>query len=149
VTIINAFVFIGLDLTARDRLHEQWQGQLKRNMGLLILAGSAISYLLNASAGQIAVASCVAFGAAALADTAIYQALGNRERMVRVNGSNVVSAAVDSFVFPVLAFGWPPLWGIVLGQFAAKVCGGFIWSLILEYPRRLVMRYELNQTPHS
>lgn len=26
VTILNAFLFIGLDLTARDKLHEVWRG---------------------------------------------------------------------------------------------------------------------------
>ena len=26
VVIINAFLFIGLDLTARDQLHEAWRG---------------------------------------------------------------------------------------------------------------------------
>ena len=51
--------------------------------------------------------------------------------MVRVNGSNVFSAAVDSAVFPTLAFGVFLPW-VILGQFAAKVAGGFVWSMILE-----------------
>lgn len=64
-------------------------------------------------------------------DTLIYLALGERSRLVRVNGSNVVSAGVDSVLFLGLAFGWPPLWAIVAGQFAAKVLGGFLWSIVL------------------
>ena len=46
-----------------------------------------------------------------------------------------MSAAVDSLVFPALAFGWPLLWGIVVGQLAAKVIGGAAWSWLLR-PRR-------------
>jgi len=54
---------------------------------------------------------------------------------VRVNGSNVVSAAVDSVVFPTLAFGSFLPW-VILGQFLAKVAGGAVWSLILPAFRR-------------
>lgn len=133
VTIVNAFIWIGLDLTTRDALHERWHGQhLRRNMALLILAGSALSALLNANALPIAIASCIAFAGAGLADTLVYTALGEHSRAVRINGSNVVSAAVDSLLFPLLAFGWPLLWGIVLGQFVAKVFGGALWYMVLS-----------------
>lgn len=132
VTIVNAFVFIALDLTTRDRLHEQWHGHhLWRNMLLLIGGGSILSAVLNWNAAPIALASFVAFAAAGITDTVVYGLLGERSKLVKMNGSNLFSAAVDSFVFPVLAFGFPPLWGIVLGQFAAKVIGGALWSYIL------------------
>lgn len=135
-TIPVAFIFIALDLSTRDALHERWHGvNLWRNMALLIGAGSLVSALLNINALPIAIASCVAFAAAGITDTVVYALLGSRARLVKMNGSNVVSAAVDSFVFPVLGFGWPPLWGIVAGQFVAKVVGGFFWSLVLEYWR--------------
>lgn len=133
VTVLNAFLFIGLDLTARDRLHDAWHGRgLIWKMGLLILSGSILSAVLNWNAAPIAVASCAAFAAAAIVDSVSYQALRGQPRLIRVNGSNVLSAAVDSIIFHALAFGWPPLWGIVAGQFVAKVAGGFIWSLILN-----------------
>ena len=133
VSILNAFLFIGLDLTARDSLHERWNGvPLWRNMALLIAIGSVLSAVLNWNAAPIALASFAAFAAAGVADTVVYAALGDRTRLVKMNGSNLVSAAVDSFVFPVLAFGWPPLWGIVIGQFAAKVIGGALWSVVLN-----------------
>jgi hypothetical protein len=46
-----------------------------------------------------------------------------------------VSSAVDSLVFPTIAFGAIlPL--TVLGLFLAKLAGGFIWSLILAVPVR-------------
>jgi hypothetical protein len=133
VTIINAFLFIGLDLSTRDALHDRWHGRsLWPKMAALIATGSALSWLLNRDAGPIALASFVAFAASGVVDALAYTALGKRARLVRVNGSNVLSAAVDSLVFPILAFGWPPLWGIVAGQFAAKVLGGAVWLQLLN-----------------
>ena len=130
-SIFNAFVFIGLDLTARDKLHEAWHGRyLWVKMFLLIAAGSGISYLLNRNAGMIAVASLAAFGVAGMVDAIVYQFLHDKKWMVKVNGSNIFSALADSLVFPTIAFGgFLPL--IVLGQFTAKVAGGFIWSWII------------------
>lgn len=127
-----AFLFIGLDLTARDRLHEAWhKNGLIWKMGALIAVGSLISWLLNRNAGMIAVASFSAFALAAIVDTAIYQLLHNRTYLVKVNGSNLVSAAVDSLVFPTIAFGgFLPL--VTFGQFAAKVVGGAIWAWVLK-----------------
>ena len=137
VSIITAFIFIGLDLTARDHLHDAWHGKhLARNMVLLIAAGSILTIIVNQGAGRIAVASFVAFAVAATVDTLTYQRLFHRTRLVRINGSNVFSAAADSLLFPLLAFGWPPLVGVMLGQFAAKVGGGFIWSLIIEKSKK-------------
>ena len=136
VTIVNAFLLIGFDLTARDRLHEAWEGRsLPVRMALLIATGGAMSYLLNAGAGQIAVASTVAFTVAAALDAVVYSLLGERGRMLRINGSNVVGAAADSLIFPTLAFG-SLMPAIVIGQFVAKVAGGFLWSLILAVPLR-------------
>jgi hypothetical protein len=131
-SILNAFLFIGLDLTTRDALHDRWHGDhLILRMGALIVVGGVISYVLNAGAGQIAVASTVSFALAAIVDGVVYAALGDRAYLVRVNGSNVPAAAVDSLVFPTIAFGaFLPL--VVLGQFAAKVAGGFVWSVVLN-----------------
>jgi len=132
-SIITAFVLIGLDLTVRDRLHDTWKNQgLWWKMTLLIATGSALSYLLNRNAGPIAFASFMAFAASGIADTITYHLLGQRTRLLRINGSNVVSSAVDSVIFPALAFGFPLMWMIMLGQFAAKVLGGGLWSLILN-----------------
>lgn len=135
-TIITAFLFIGLDITARDRLHESWQGRsLWLKMTALVAAGSLMSWLVNHAAGTIAIASLVAFAASGAADTLTYHALRHRAWAVKVNGSNVISAAVDSLVFPTLAFGgFLPL--VVSGQFLAKVAGGAVWAAILRFGRR-------------
>ena len=129
-TPINAFLLIGLDLSLRDHIHEKWHG---RNLGLkmcgLICAGALITYLLNRNAGMICIASVVAFSAALIVDALIYQKLFHRSKMVKMNGSNIGSAAIDSILFPTIAFGFMP-W-IVLGQFAAKTLGGALWAWIL------------------
>lgn len=127
VTPINAFVLIGLDLALRDWLHVRmrwWQ------MLGLIAATGLLTYWLNPAAGKIAVASACAFTAAALVDWAAFARLRG-SWLVRANGSNVAGAAVDSLVFPTLAFGaFMP--HIVAMQFAAKVAGGAIWACLLR-----------------
>lgn len=131
--IVNAFLFIGLDLTTRDSLHEIWQYQnLWLKMFVLIAAGSLLSAVLNWHASHIALASFIAFACAGLADTLVYRALAPRGHFTRVNGSNIISASIDSVIFPALAFGLPLLVPIVIGQFLAKIIGGFIWALALD-----------------
>jgi hypothetical protein len=130
--VITAFLFIGLDLSLRDKLHDQWHGeQVWWKMLALICGGSAISIVLNWDALPIALASATAFLAAGLGDALVYAGLRKKRFMIRVNGSNVAGSAIDSIVFPTLAFGvFMP--EIVLGQFVAKFVGGFLWSLVLQ-----------------
>jgi len=73
VSVLNAFLLIGLDLSLRDRLHDAWGEGLVWKMGLLILTGSGLTILLNLEAMQIAVASAVAFGVSAAGDAVVYQ----------------------------------------------------------------------------
>lgn len=130
--IFNAFLFIGLDITTRDGLHERWQGrQLWPRMAMLVGVGSLLSWGLNRDAGNIALASFVAFAAAGVADTVVYHLMRRFPRFQKVNGSNVASSAVDSLIFPTLAFGVFMPW-IILGQFVAKVAGGYVWSVLLR-----------------
>jgi len=132
VSPINAFLFIGLDLSLRDHLHDRWHGPgLWPRMLALIVAAGAISYLLNPAAGRIALASVIAFVAAGLVDAGAYHALRNRPYLQRSNGSNVAGAAVDSLLFPTIAFG-AFLPHIVLLQFAAKVGGGALWAWLIN-----------------
>jgi len=130
-TPVNAFVLIAFDLVARDRLHEQWHRQhLWPKMFALITTGAIISWLLNRDAQMVAIASFTAFLFSGIADTVTYQLLRKRSKFLKVNGSNIVSATVDSILFPTIAFGtFIPF--AVFGQLAAKVLGGYLWSLIL------------------
>lgn len=126
ISPLNAFVLIGLDLALRDWLHVRLRaGQ----MLALIGAAGALTYLLNPAAGKIAVASSAAFTAAALVDWATFARLRGTW-LFRVNGSNVAGAAVDSLIFPTLAFG-ALMPHIVALQFVAKVAGGAIWAWAL------------------
>lgn len=130
VTPVNAFVLIGLDLTMRDWLHvriKPWQ------MAALIAITGGLTYALNPAAGKIAVASACAFSAAALVDWATFTRLRG-SWMYRANGSNVAGAAVDSLIFPTLAFG-ALMPQIVLAQFLAKIAGGAIWTWIFNRSR--------------
>lgn len=127
VTPINAFVLIGLDLALRDWLHvrlKTWQ------MGALIASTGFLTYALNQDAGMIAVASAVAFTTAAMIDWSIFAKLSG-SWIKRSNVSNVAGAAVDSLVFPTIAFGvlMPQ---IVVMQFLAKILGGAVWSLMIN-----------------
>ncbi len=127
VSPINAFVLIGLDLSLRDWLHirlKMWQ------MGMLIASTGVVTYALNPAAGMIAIASACAFTAAALVDWMAFAKLKGSWSF-RANGSNVAGAAVDSVIFPTLAFG-ALMPHIVLMQFAAKVAGGYLWTLIID-----------------
>jgi hypothetical protein len=141
VVILNSFLLIALDLTTRDRLHEMWHRRgLVWKMGALIASGSILSFALNAGAGQIALASFLAFAGAAVVDTFVFSRLWRKKWLVRSNLSNVVSAAMDSLLFPAIAFGAFLPW-IIFGQFVAKVAGGFIWSLLLGATRQVKSRW--------
>ena len=140
VSIFTAFFFIGLNITTRDYLHEIWQGnQLKRNMFLLILAGSVLSLFFNA--GKIALASFAAFALSETVDAICYQLLKNKDQphWLRINGSNTISSIIDSFVFPYLAFGgFLPV--ITAGQIIAKIGGGFLWWGVANFLRATYKR---------
>lgn len=127
ITPVNAFVLIGLDLALRDWLHFRLKVS---QMGCLIASTGLLTYLLNPAAGMIAVASAVSFTAAALIDWVAFAKI-KASWMVRANGSNVAGAAVDSLVFPTIAFG-ALMPQIVLAQFAAKVAGGAVWAYVIN-----------------
>ena len=127
ISPVNAFFLIGLDLTLRDWLHvrlKTWQ------MGGLILGTGALTYFLNPAAGMIAVASAISFLAAAIIYWAIFiKTTGSWIK--RSNISNIGGAAIDSLLFPTIAFGvlMPE---IVAMQFFAKITGGAIWSFVIS-----------------
>ena len=131
-SLVNAFILIGLDFSLRDKIHDLWEADnLPLKMGGLISTASIISYGLNPATGMIAFASLAAFTLSMVADSFAYHYLKDYKHSVRVNGSNIAGSAVDSLVFPTIAFGglMPE---IVALQFLAKVIGGFIWSKILR-----------------
>jgi len=141
MSVVNAFLFIGLVLTTRDALHDAWGKNRWRNMGLLIAVGAGISYVASVLladsnlppdvVAKIALGSCAAFASAEVVDSLSYHALKERgwEWLERSNASNFLAAAVDSVVFVVIAFGWD--WQIAFAQFGAKVAGALLWSMVI------------------
>ena len=99
-------------------------------MGILILATGCLTYLVNPAARSIAIASAVAFTAAALADWATFRAVSGSWIRRNVAGATV-GAAVDSILFPTLAFG-ALLPALVVAQFAAKVAGAAVWGWLIR-----------------
>lgn len=127
VSPVSSFLLIGLTLVLRDWLHirlKTWQ------MGSLIFASGLITYVLNPAAAQIAIASSVSFTVAALIDWIVFiKTTGSWFK--RSNVSNIAGSAIDSFVFPTMAFGviMPE---IVAAQFASKMIGGLCWSMLFK-----------------
>lgn len=93
--------FAGLTLTLRDAVREAGG---KKAVVVAIIAGAALSYLLE-DAQKFAIASGSAFLMSELADSAVYEPLRQRGRMVALATSNVVGLVVDSSLFLYLAFG--------------------------------------------
>jgi aryl carrier-like protein len=131
ITPWTALLLIGLDLTCRDALHDRWRGHgLRLRMATLIAGGSLLAWLVQPDAGRVALASAAAFALASGADAWVYHLARHRPWLQRANASNLAGAAVDSLAFPTIAFGVLLPW-VIVGQFAAKVAGGFGWSLLL------------------
>lgn len=105
-------------------------------MALLIATGSVLSFLINPASGRIALASCVAFAVSSSGDALAYGWLRDRRWLVRANGSNVIGAALDSALFPLIAFGAALPW-VMLGQLVAKLAGGLVWAWVLQQRRAL------------
>jgi len=127
ITPINAFFLIGFDLALRNYLSfkmDKWQ------MALMIVGTGLLSYLVNPAAGMIAIASGVAFTAAALADWATFNTVQGRWLKRNLAG-NSVGALVDSVIFPTIAFG-SLMPAIVAAQFVAKVAGGTVWGYLIS-----------------
>ena len=120
-SVIDSLPGIGLVIVIRGELHELWRGSLLPRMAVLIFYGSLGSLAANLSHPRVAVASFVAFVAANVVATLLY----DRSKKASVVGF----AVVDSLVFPPIAFG-VFAWWVVGGQVGAKILGAAIWSKI-------------------
>lgn len=127
VTPYTAFAFIGLDLTIKDYLQvrlTKWQ------MGAVIVGAGLLAFVVDQSARFIAVASLIAFVVSSVADYITFR-LTSGKWIKRSLYSNAVGAAVDSIVFPTIAFGsLMPM--IVGGQFIAKVAGSALFAFAIS-----------------
>jgi queuosine precursor transporter len=133
-SIYNAFALIGFDLITRDRLADFWGTTRWAKMALLILTGALLSYLATPDAHMIAEASAISFACAETGEGLLYHLLRKRRWMQRANIAAWLGAAIDSFVFPTLAFGGV-IWSTTAGQFIAKTAGALLWSLLIARVR--------------
>jgi hypothetical protein len=128
--IPNAFFLIGLDLITRDRLADFWGTTRWFKMILLIAAGGLLSYWLNRHAATIAEASVIAFSAAEACEAIVYHLLRRQRWVERAPKAALMGAAVDSVLFPTIAFGGF-VFATSFGQFAAKLAGGLVWTWVI------------------
>lgn len=128
ITPILAFFLIGLDLALRNWLNLRMRPFA---MGALILGTGAITFALNPAAQNIAIASAVAFTCASLIDWLAFRAAKGCTWMQRNLAGSISGAAVDSLIFPSLAFG-ALMPAIVLMQFVAKVAGAACWAYVIR-----------------
>jgi hypothetical protein len=104
--------FAGVAFTVRDIVQETLG---RHAVALAILVGAAVSYVV--SSGRIAGASALAFLVSEGADFLVYTPLRSRAWLAAVVASNIVGAAVDSWLFLVVAFGSATFfWGQFVGK---------------------------------
>lgn len=133
-SVYNAFALVGLDLITRDRLADFWGTNRWMRMVLLIGMGSLLSFLAARDAHAVAEASAISFACAESGEGLLYYLLRERRWMQRANASAWLGAAIDSLVFPTLAFGGL-MWSTSAGQFVAKAAGALFWSLFVARVR--------------
>lgn len=128
-SVYTAFALVAFDLVARDLLHDWFAGRRRLLvLGVLILAGSLLSYVANPASSSVAKWSALAFAAAMLADGVVYALARRRPWAERSNLSNVVGALADSVVF-CAGLGFPVV--VAFGQFTAKVAGGALLVIVI------------------
>lgn len=132
---VNAFLFIGFSVVARDLLHDAFGKHRLVKMAGLITTATVLSYAINPAAGVFALASATAFATSEAVDAVVYEIARRAPWLLRSNLSNVPAAVTDSVVFPTLAFG-AFSFSTSSGQIVAKVAGGLVFSLALVAMRR-------------
>lgn len=130
--IVTGFLLIPFDFVARDLLHDRWKGKNHiRRIALLILAGAALTCLLNWQAIDIALASIAAFSAGAAINTIAYDLLYHQSRLIRMIKSNALVSVIDSTIFPMIAFAFID-WRLSVLQVVIKTSGAAMWAYLIE-----------------
>lgn len=129
--VVTAFVLIPFDFVARDILHGRWRDdKLWIRIGGLVVIGGAITVALNLEALRVASASVAAFGLGVVVNTLLYSLLWPIPRFKRMVATNSVVSAIDSVVFPLLAFGSVSIM-LSLAQCLSKAVGAVVWAGIV------------------
>ena len=118
--LLTGLVLVPFDFAVRVRLQEAWAGRgLWLRLFALMIGGGILTVVTLPNAHQVALASVTAFACGSILGAVAYAAIARR----RVTWARAVSlatmAAVDSIVFPLLAFDQVSIW-LMIGQFAMK-----------------------------
>lgn len=135
--IFTAVFLVPFDFVLRAYFHERWKGKkLIRNLGIIIIIGGILTYLINSNALHIAAGSTAGFLVANIAASLYYQALIKKSYFVKVNGSDLFAIIADSFVFQYIAFNNVSL-NVMSAQIALKITGGLLWYWIIFHKLKL------------
>jgi len=138
--IFTALLLIPFDFVMRCMFHEQWKGiELIAKLGALVAVSSAITYLINQDAKNIALASVGGFISAQIVAGIFYQLTIKKSYFIKVNGSDAVGIILDSIVFQMIAFGFIT-YEITLSQTLLKIIGGFFWYWVIFVKLKLHAR---------
>lgn len=130
---VGTFIF-GVTFTQRDRLHQYGRRYVYGAIAVAACANVLMSAFLGVPI-RIIIASFLAIVLAESADTEVYQRLIRKSWLVRVAGSNAVSAPLDTLIFTLIAFwgveGFPPavIGSILIGDTIVKYAIGALVAL--------------------
>lgn len=129
---ISSFTLIPLDFICRCLIHERYSGtRLVVLLFLLTAAAAVLTYLINADAKFIALASIAGFAAAQVGAGIFYQIHKENESwFFKVNISDLIAIIFDSIVFQLVAFS-TVTWAVTGGQILIKFAGGLLWYYII------------------
>jgi queuosine precursor transporter len=129
--IFTALFLIPFDFVMRCIFHETWKGiELILKLGLIVIAASLITFVINRNAINIAIASSVGFILAQIFAGIFYQFFIKKSFFIKVNGSDAIGILIDSLAFQLIAFGIIN-YNILVGQFLLKLIGGFFWYWVI------------------
>jgi queuosine precursor transporter len=129
--IFTALFLIPFDFVMRCIFHETWKGiELILKLGLIVIAASLITFVINRNAINIAIASSVGFILAQIFAGIFYQFFIKKSFFIKVNGSDAIGILIDSLAFQLIAFGIIN-YNILVGQFLLKLIGGLFWYWVI------------------
>ena len=129
--LVTGLLLVPFDFAIRVRLQEAWAGpQLWVRLLGLMLAGGVLTILALPDAGQVALASVSAFAGGSIMGALAYTGMSRWWRALARPCALGVMSAVDSMIFPMIAFEQVSV-GLMVGQFFMKwlVSMGFLRSL--------------------
>lgn len=143
--IFTALFLIPFDFVMRCLFHETWKGyKLIINLGLLVIASSWITLLINSKTINIAFGSMVGFLGAQIIAGIFYQIFIKRSYFLKVNGSDAFAILADSILFQLIAFNFISF-KITAAQFFLKIVGGLFWYWIIFVKFKLYKSNEYNK----